>query len=55
MDKNHSAYTDQQLEQVLEYALNHTDINGDGYIDYLEYRLSNFKAKKATELKTDSK
>ncbi|KOB72040.1 Uncharacterized protein OBRU01_12806 [Operophtera brumata] len=39
MDKNYKAYTDDQLESVLEHALKHTDINRDGYIDFIEYRL----------------
>lgn len=51
VDKNHRAYKDEELEQVLESAFKHTDINEDGYIDYLEYRLSNFMAKKNKEAK----
>ncbi|XP_052748103.1 multiple coagulation factor deficiency protein 2 homolog isoform X3 [Galleria mellonella] len=47
VDKNHKAYTDQQLEEVLEHAMRHTDLNKDGYVDYMEYRISDFKAKKA--------
>ncbi|CAF4942691.1 unnamed protein product [Pieris macdunnoughi] len=44
LDKNHKVYTDKQLENLLETALTHTDLNNDGYIDYLEYRISNYKA-----------
>lgn len=46
VDKNHATYSDKQLEDVLEHAFKHTDVNKDGYIDYLEYRVSNYKAKK---------
>lgn len=49
MDKNHIAYTDAQLENVLELALTHTDLNGDGYIDFIEYRLSDIRAKVAVQ------
>ncbi|CAK1553232.1 unnamed protein product [Leptosia nina] len=48
VDKSHRVYSDQQLEKLLETALNHTDLNNDGYIDYLEYRISNLKAEVAT-------
>ncbi|XP_063836159.1 multiple coagulation factor deficiency protein 2 homolog isoform X2 [Ostrinia nubilalis] len=47
VDKNYQAYTDAQIEQVMEHALTHTDLNKDGYIDYLEYRINHYKAKKA--------
>ncbi|KAI8431803.1 hypothetical protein MSG28_016219 [Choristoneura fumiferana] len=40
VDKNHATYSDKQLEDVLEHAFKHTDVNKDGYIDYLEYRVS---------------
>ncbi|CAG9790621.1 unnamed protein product [Diatraea saccharalis] len=48
-DKNHPVYSDTQIEQVLELALKNTDMNGDGYIDYLEYKISDYKAKKKQE------
>lgn len=51
IDKDHPVYPDDQLEEVLELALNHTDLNDDGYIDYTEYRLQDFKAKKARQEK----
>lgn len=49
VDKNHSVYTDDQLEAVLEQALKHTDLNNDGYVDYSEYRFNDYKAKKARQ------
>ncbi|XP_073966693.1 lymphotoxin beta receptor inhibitor-like isoform X3 [Choristoneura fumiferana] len=49
VDKNHATYSDKQLEDVLEHAFKHTDVNKDGYIDYLEYRVSNYAAKKAKD------
>ncbi|XP_048003126.1 mediator of RNA polymerase II transcription subunit 15 isoform X5 [Leguminivora glycinivorella] len=45
VDKNHATYTDKQLEDLLEHVLKHTDIDKDGYVDYHEYRVSNYKAK----------
>ena len=51
VDKNHQTYTDDQLEQLLEYVFEHTDLNKDGYVDYLEYRISDFKAKRAEKEK----
>ncbi|XP_064076215.1 multiple coagulation factor deficiency protein 2 homolog isoform X3 [Vanessa tameamea] len=45
VDANRSVYTDGQIEAVLEKALKHADINNDGYIDYLEYRISMIKGK----------
>ncbi|XP_047039852.1 vacuolar protein-sorting-associated protein 36 isoform X2 [Helicoverpa zea] len=54
VDKNHQSYTDEQLEQLLEHVFKHTDINKDGYIDYLEYRISDYKAKKAEKEKEAS-
>ncbi|XP_061727205.1 GATA zinc finger domain-containing protein 10 isoform X5 [Cydia pomonella] len=45
VDKNHATYTDKQLEDLLEHVLKYTDINKDGYVDYLEYRVSSYKAK----------
>ncbi|KAJ8706518.1 hypothetical protein PYW07_012596 [Mythimna separata] len=51
VDKNHPTYTDEQLEQLLEHVFKHTDMNKDGYVDYLEYRLSNYKALKAQKEK----
>ncbi|XP_059054992.1 multiple coagulation factor deficiency protein 2 homolog isoform X2 [Achroia grisella] len=49
VDKNHQAYTDLELEQLLEHVFNHTDINKDGYVDYMEYRVSDYKAKKGKD------
>lgn len=49
MDKNYKAYADEQLESVLEHALTHTDINRDGYIDFIEYRVSSIRAKIAQD------
>ncbi|XP_013178942.1 PREDICTED: multiple coagulation factor deficiency protein 2 homolog isoform X2 [Papilio xuthus] len=43
VDKNHDVYTDEQLEELLEHVFKHTDLNNDGYISYLEYRVSNYK------------
>ncbi|XP_063371809.1 multiple coagulation factor deficiency protein 2 homolog [Cydia amplana] len=45
VDKNHATYTDKQLEDLLEHVLKHTDIDKDGYVDYLEYRVSSYKAR----------
>ncbi|XP_013196403.1 multiple coagulation factor deficiency protein 2 homolog isoform X2 [Amyelois transitella] len=45
VDINHRAYKDNELEDVLEQALKHTDLNKDGYVDYTEYVISNYKAK----------
>ncbi|XP_046976166.1 multiple coagulation factor deficiency protein 2 homolog isoform X2 [Vanessa cardui] len=45
VDANRTAYTDGQIEAVLEKALTHADLNNDGYIDYLEYRISMIKGK----------
>ncbi|CAG9120314.1 unnamed protein product [Plutella xylostella] len=39
-DKDHAAYTDKQLEDLMEYALVHTDVNNDGYVDYYEFTYS---------------
>ncbi|CAB3246523.1 unnamed protein product [Arctia plantaginis] len=47
IDKDHAVYPDDQLEEVLALALSHTDLNDDGYVDYTEYRLQDYKAKKA--------
>ncbi|XP_052869532.1 GATA zinc finger domain-containing protein 10 isoform X3 [Anopheles cruzii] len=33
-------YTDQQLEDIVDSVLRMMDINGDGYVDYTEYRMS---------------
>ncbi|KPJ00458.1 hypothetical protein RR46_07048 [Papilio xuthus] len=40
VDKNHDVYTDEQLEELLEHVFKHTDLNNDGYISYLEYRVN---------------
>ncbi|XP_058057927.1 G-box-binding factor isoform X3 [Anopheles bellator] len=37
-------YTDQQLEDIVDSVLRMMDINGDGYVDYTEYRLSGVEA-----------
>ncbi|CAH2083707.1 unnamed protein product [Euphydryas editha] len=39
IDENRPSYSDNQIEGILEQALKHTDLNDDGYIDYLEYRI----------------
>lgn len=49
VDKNHPSYTDKQLEDVLEHAFDHVDLNKDGYVDFIEYRVNHYKAKVATE------
>uniref|UniRef100_A0A182QEU0 EF-hand domain-containing protein n=1 Tax=Anopheles farauti TaxID=69004 RepID=A0A182QEU0_9DIPT len=33
-------YTDQQLEDIVDSVLRMMDVNGDGFIDYAEYRMS---------------
>lgn len=32
----------------MDYALGHTDVNKDGFVDYLEYKSSNVKATKSS-------
>ncbi|XP_069364401.1 lymphotoxin beta receptor inhibitor isoform X2 [Maniola hyperantus] len=44
-DTKHPVYTDAQIEATLDLALNHTDINNDGYIDYTEYGFSMHRTK----------
>lgn len=31
-------YTDEQLMETIDYLLKSMDMNGDGYIDYTEYK-----------------
>ncbi|OWR46619.1 hypothetical protein KGM_215137 [Danaus plexippus plexippus] len=45
IDENHEVYTDDQIEAVLDEALNYTDLNKDGYVDYHEYRINLEKGK----------
>lgn len=44
-EKNHRIYTDDQLASFTEYALKHSDLNNDGYVDYGEYRMNLEKAR----------
>lgn len=33
-------YTDEQLIETIDYLLKSMDMNGDGYIDYTEYKMN---------------
>ncbi|XP_041983581.1 uncharacterized protein LOC121736452 [Aricia agestis] len=48
VDKNHAAYSDDQIEAVLEQALTHVDLDRDGYVDYHEYRYNMHKPQENT-------
>lgn len=44
-DKNFAdvyIYKDEHLSEMVESALNTTDVNNDGFIDYLEFRQAKY-------------
>lgn len=44
-DKNFAdvyIYKDEHLSEMVESALNTTDVNNDGFIDYLEFRKAKY-------------
>lgn len=37
-DKQQTIYTDQQLEETIDFLLQSMDLNKDGFIEYTEYK-----------------
>lgn len=48
-----NTYSDEQLEKLLEYALDNADMNDDGFVDYTEYRFNNDRVRVVQEENKD--